>query len=104
MRLATAFAALCAFAVSTPALAQAPDFQGQHHDWRVFTRGSGAERVCYAVTRPTDSRPGTVDHGQAFHADMSVQAFLQFVIDHSAYENSELIFVEEDGRPLYALT
>lgn len=48
--------------------------------------------------------PGTVDHGQAFHADMSVQAFLQFVIDHSAYENSELIFVEEDGRPIYALT
>jgi 2-polyprenyl-3-methyl-5-hydroxy-6-metoxy-1,4-benzoquinol methylase len=48
--------------------------------------------------------PGTVDHGQAFHADMSVQEFLQFIIDHSAYEHSELIFVEEDGRPIYALT
>ena len=48
--------------------------------------------------------PGTVDHGQDFFADMNVQQFLQFIIDHSAYEQSELIFVEEDGRPIYALT
>lgn len=48
--------------------------------------------------------PGTVDHSQDFFADMNVQEFLQFIIDHSAYERSELIFVEEDGRPIYALT
>ena len=66
MRLALASAALCALAVCAPSLAQAPDFQGQHNDWRVFTRGSGAERICYAVSRPTDSRPGTVDHGDVY--------------------------------------
>jgi hypothetical protein len=66
MRPALALAALCALAVSAPALAQAPDFQGQHNDWRVFTRGSGAERICYAVTRPSDSRPGDVDHGDVY--------------------------------------
>jgi hypothetical protein len=48
--------------------------------------------------------PGTVDQGQGFHADMSVPQFLQFMIDQSAYEQSELIFIEADGRPIYALT
>lgn len=48
--------------------------------------------------------PGTVDHSQDFFADMNVQEFLQFIIDHSVYEQSELIFVEEDGRPIYALS
>lgn len=66
MRLATALAAICTFTASASALAQAPDFQGQHNDWRVFTRGSGAERICYAVSRPTDSRPGDVDHGDVY--------------------------------------
>ena len=66
MRLATAFAALCILAATAPVGAQAPDFQGQHNDWRVFTRGSGAERICYAVSRPTDSRPGDVDHGDVY--------------------------------------
>ena len=48
--------------------------------------------------------PGTVDHSQDFHAEMTVQEFLQFIIDHSAYEQSELIFVEDDGRPIYLLS
>ncbi|MGP1273801.1 MAG: invasion associated locus B family protein, partial [Caulobacterales bacterium] len=55
-----------AFAASAPALAQAPHFQGQHNDWRVFTRGSGPERICYAISRPVDSRPGDVDHGDVY--------------------------------------
>lgn len=55
-----------AFLVTSPAAAQAPDFRGQHNDWRVFTRGTGPERVCYAVTRPTESRPGDVAHGEVY--------------------------------------
>ena len=56
-----------ALLVTAPAaMAQAPDFRGQHNDWRVFTRGSGDDRVCYAVTRPTDSRPGDVNHGEVY--------------------------------------
>lgn len=51
---------------SAPVAAQAPDFRGQHNDWRVFTRGSGGERVCYAITRPRDSRPGDVNHGEVY--------------------------------------
>lgn len=48
--------------------------------------------------------PGTVDHSQDFHAQMNVQEFLQFIIDHSVYEQSELIFIEDDGRPIYLLS
>ena len=55
-----------ALLITSPVAAQAPDFRGQHNDWRVFTRGTGAERVCYAVTRPTESRPGDVAHGEVY--------------------------------------
>lgn len=55
-----------ALLITSPVAAQAPDFRGQHNDWRVFTRGTGAERVCYAVTRPAESRPGDVAHGEVY--------------------------------------
>lgn len=48
------------------AQAQEPVFQGAHQDWRVFTRGEGEERVCYALATPSDSLPSNVDHGQVF--------------------------------------
>ncbi|MEO1038937.1 MAG: hypothetical protein AAFX09_05280 [Pseudomonadota bacterium] len=61
----TAFAA-----VTSPAqarqTAEEPRFEGEHRDWRVFVRGEAADRVCYAVSRPTDSRPGSVDHGEVY--------------------------------------
>jgi len=43
-----------------------PEFQGAHRDWRVFTRGTGDERVCYALSRPTESLPASVEHGEVF--------------------------------------
>lgn len=69
LRPAALIAAL--LAVASPVFAQdnagdAPEFQGEHRDWRVFTRGSGEERVCYALARPEDSRPGNVDHGDVY--------------------------------------
>ena len=49
-------ASLCLSLTSlTPALAQdasEPEFQGAHRDWRVFTRGEGEAKVCYALSRP----------------------------------------------------
>lgn len=61
---------VAAFGVSAPApalqAAGEPRFEGEHRDWRVFVRGEGSERVCYAVSRPTDSRPGNVDHGEVY--------------------------------------
>lgn len=48
------------------AMAQEPVYQGTHRDWRVFTRGEGEARMCYALTRPTDERPESADHGDVF--------------------------------------
>lgn len=66
MRRLSAFAACLILAGAGAASAQEPAFQGEHNDWRVFTRGEGEERVCYATSRPTDSRPGSVDHGDVY--------------------------------------
>ncbi|WBQ12217.1 hypothetical protein L2D00_10220 [Hyphomonadaceae bacterium BL14] len=60
----TAFAA-----VSAPAQASAgaePVFRAAHNAWRVFTRGEGADRYCYAVSRPSESLPANVTHGDVF--------------------------------------
>ncbi|PWE18167.1 hypothetical protein DDZ18_00710 [Marinicauda salina] len=48
------------------AAAQEPEFQGAHRDWRVFTRAAGDDLICYALSRPQDSRPGNVDHGDVY--------------------------------------
>lgn len=67
LRFAAAFA-LFAF-IASPASAQTPAepvFQGAHSDWRVFTRGEGDARVCYALSTPTQALPRNVDHGDIF--------------------------------------
>jgi hypothetical protein len=65
--------AICLFtaAALTPAQvlaqdSQEPVFQGAHNDWRVFTRGEGAGRVCYALSTPSEALPRNVDHGDIF--------------------------------------
>ena len=65
-----AFASLILVAAAgAPALAAQstePAFQGAHYDWRVFTRGSGADRICYALSEPTELLPSGVDHGEVY--------------------------------------
>lgn len=53
---------------SSPALAQSdePVFHGAERDWRVFTRGDGAERICYVQSTPRESNPANADHGDVF--------------------------------------
>ena len=65
----TALCATPAFAQNEEATASStpePVFQGEHSDWRVFVRGEGPDRVCYAISSPTDSRPANVDHGDVY--------------------------------------
>ncbi len=50
----------------TGAMAQNPEYQGDHGDWRVFTHGSAESRVCYTISRPTQSLPANVNHGEVF--------------------------------------
>jgi len=69
MRAVLASLLLCVAAVSDGAAqspADEPQYQGAHRDWRVFTRGAGDEQICYALSRPTESLPANVDHGEVF--------------------------------------
>lgn len=64
--LTAALVGISAALASSSAQAQEPVFQGAHQDWRVFTRGEGEARVCYALATPRDSLPANVEHGQVF--------------------------------------
>lgn len=59
---------LNAAAFGTAVHAQTPDavFHGEERDWRVFSRGDGANRICYAQSTPRQSNPENADHGDVF--------------------------------------
>lgn len=60
-----------------PALAEAqsdPQFRGEYSDWRVFTRDTDQGRVCYALSRPTDSAPQNHEHGNVYFLVSSWQS------------------------------
>ncbi|WP_298914616.1 invasion associated locus B family protein [uncultured Algimonas sp.] len=52
--------------VPVPAAANQPRLDSTHGDWTVYTRGNGAAKTCYAVSRPTALSPETVRHGDVF--------------------------------------
>ena len=50
-----------------PALAQsAPKLTGTHGDWTVYTRGSGGERICYALSEALAKSPKNLNHGDIY--------------------------------------
>lgn len=62
------FVAVCAAAVclALPAQAQAPSLAGSFSDWFVYTTGSGANRVCYALGQPRQMTPQGLNRDPAF--------------------------------------
>lgn len=64
----TALIALGLSPVALPISAEAntPTLDSRHSDWTVYTRGSGASKTCYAVSRPTTLSPTDVRHGDVF--------------------------------------
>ncbi|MEL6687148.1 MAG: invasion associated locus B family protein, partial [Pseudomonadota bacterium] len=48
------------------ASANTPQLDSRHSDWTVYTRGSGNDKTCYAVSRPTTLSPTNVRHGDVF--------------------------------------
>jgi hypothetical protein len=62
-------------AVSTWACSQSgPEFHGEYSDWRVFTRNSDDGLVCYTLSRPRDSTPQTLAHGNVYFLVSSWQS------------------------------
>ena len=70
MRVVTLFASALFMTLGPVGLAQAQApaavFHGEERDWRIFTRGDGAERVCYVQSTPQESNPANTDHGDVF--------------------------------------
>jgi hypothetical protein len=70
---------LIAFALfigsAAPTLAQDdPEFRGEYRDWRVFTRGSAEGQICFALSRPADSAPQALTHGDVYFLVASWQS------------------------------
>ena len=55
-----------ALLADTQAAQAAPEQVATYKDWFVYTNGSGADKVCYAVTTPKDRSPVRVDHGDVY--------------------------------------
>lgn len=56
--LAALATALLSIAFAVPASAAgAPAYLGGFHDWAAYTRGSGQDRVCYALSEPKAKEP-----------------------------------------------
>ncbi|KAA5804133.1 hypothetical protein F1654_09515 [Alkalicaulis satelles] len=71
MRLIAAVLSLALAAAAPAAALQSesgpePVFRATHNAWLVFTKGEGRERICYVVSRPTESLPANVQHGEVF--------------------------------------
>lgn len=48
------------------AQANTPKLAGSHADWTVYTRGDGAARTCYAVSKASTVSPASVRHGDIY--------------------------------------
>ncbi len=55
-------------ALLSPAAAQAaePSLKGTHGDWRVYTRGAGKAKTCFALATPDTKAPSSVKHGDIY--------------------------------------
>jgi len=54
-------------ALMAPTLAMAsPKLQGSYGDWKVYTRYSGAEQICYVLSAAKTKTPSSVRHGDIY--------------------------------------
>ena len=53
--------------VSPMARAQSqPKLEGTYTDWKVYSRGSGNNKTCYALSKPKVESPKSVNHGDIY--------------------------------------
>lgn len=63
-RLTTALAVL--LVGTSAAAAQQPEQIATYRDWIVYAVSVGGDRICYAVSEPTEKDPASVNHGDVF--------------------------------------
>lgn len=60
-------AGLAPLLASPLALAQsAPKLEGTYTDWKVYSRGQGKSKTCYALSTPKVKTPNSVNHGDVY--------------------------------------
>jgi len=50
-------------ATSASAVDDDPSLLSRHDSWEVYTQELDGDRLCYAITEPTDAAPSNVEHG-----------------------------------------
>lgn len=63
---ALAIISMSALAIAPAASASEPKLAATYSDWRVYTRGSGNDRICYALSSPSSLSPKAANHGKVF--------------------------------------
>ena len=64
--LCSALFAAPVLACAVPAVAAEPSLSASHGDWKVYTRGEGRAKQCFALTEPTTKAPASVTHGDIY--------------------------------------
>ena len=57
---------VAALLAPTAAQANEPSLKGTHGDWRVFVRGEGRAKTCFALATPDTKAPSSVNHGDIY--------------------------------------
>ncbi len=60
-----ALTALAPLALTPVANAQ-PKLEGIYTDWKVYSRGQGQSKICYALAEPETKSPRSVNHGDVY--------------------------------------
>ncbi|MEE9347743.1 MAG: invasion associated locus B family protein [Robiginitomaculum sp.] len=55
----------CGFAAPMASAAE-PKLAATYSDWKVYTKGSGGNQICYALAKPKTHSPRSVNHGDVF--------------------------------------
>ena len=66
LRAAATLASAAALSPMLSSALAAPEQVATYKDWFVYTNGTGADKVCYAVTTPKDRSPTRVNHGDVY--------------------------------------
>jgi len=65
-RLIGLIAGLSCMSFSPAALANEPKLEGTYKDWASYSRDSGGDKSCYAITQAKSKSPSSVKHGDIY--------------------------------------
>lgn len=91
-----------------PALSQSAVNIGKFNDWGVYSYQAQANKICYALTVPTEKTPANLEHGDIFffvsqRPGQNPSYEPQFIASYNFQENSK-VSVTVDGKSFSMFT